>query len=59
MPESRLPLRILHLDDDPLQLELCRTWLKNEGYEVVGVESGQEAIQALRRDRFEMARPKV
>ena len=55
MPESNTPLRILHLDDDPLQLELARTWLQTEGHEVEGVQSGREAIEALRRDRFDLA----
>src|SRR5512140_199706 len=48
-------MRILHLDDDPLQLQIARAWLEGEGHEVVSVARGDEAIQAVRSQPFDVA----
>jgi two-component system, OmpR family, response regulator RegX3 len=48
-------MRILHLDDDPLQLEVARHWLEAEGHEVVSVARGDEAIEAARTQAFDIA----
>ncbi|MGE5094362.1 MAG: response regulator transcription factor [Betaproteobacteria bacterium] len=48
-------MRILHLDDDPLQLEIARNWLEGEGHAVSGVSRGQDAIDAIRQGGFDIA----
>jgi DNA-binding response OmpR family regulator len=48
-------MRILHLDDDPLQLEIAGDWLKAEGHEVVAVQSGTAAMQAMGTEFFDIA----
>jgi two-component system response regulator RegX3 len=48
-------MRILHLDDDPLQLQVARAWLESEGHEVVGVAGGNEAIAAAGSQHFDVA----
>ena len=40
-------MRILHLDDHPLQLDLARAWLEPHGHEIVSVTTGAEAIAAM------------
>lgn len=48
-------MRILLLEDDPLQMELARAWLEANGHRVHGVASGTDAMRALERDTFDMA----
>jgi DNA-binding response OmpR family regulator len=48
-------MRILHLDDDPLQLEIAGKWLGDEGHEVVAVERGAEALRAIESGSFDVA----
>ncbi len=48
-------MRILLLEDDPLQLELAQSWLEGAGHVVHGVTSGNAAMKALERDSFDMA----
>jgi two-component system response regulator RegX3 len=48
-------MRILLLEDDPIQLELARSWLEGNGHAVVGVSSGKGALKVLERDSFELA----
>lgn len=48
-------MRILHLDDDRLQLDLVRQWLEPAGHVVVGCASGREALKAIDRETFDMA----
>jgi len=48
-------MRILHLDDDPLQLEIARKWLEDQGHEVVGVQLGAEALAAIAAEGFDVA----
>jgi two-component system, OmpR family, response regulator RegX3 len=46
-PENAAAMRILHLDDHPLQLDLARAWLEPQGHELVSVTTGGEAIAAM------------
>ncbi|HZZ92935.1 MAG TPA: response regulator transcription factor [Usitatibacter sp.] len=48
-------MRILLLEDDPIQLELARSWLEGNGHAVTGVSSGKAALKVLERDSFELA----
>src|SRR5438105_5365542 len=48
-------MRILHLDDDRLQLDLARMWLEQEGHGVVDCLRGSEAIKAVERETFDLA----
>jgi DNA-binding response OmpR family regulator len=48
-------MRILHLDDDALQLDIVRSWLEGEGHEVHGAASGTEALRALDDGPFDLA----
>lgn len=40
-------LRILHVDDEPDTLKVVKTVLEKEGFEVVGVQSGKEALKEV------------
>ncbi|MFB0545350.1 MAG: ATP-binding protein [Anaerolineae bacterium] len=46
--------RIMVVDDEPDVLDLCIRVLTAEGYEVQGVDSGQEAIALVKRARFNL-----
>ncbi|MFW6155021.1 MAG: sigma-54-dependent transcriptional regulator [Planctomycetota bacterium] len=46
--------RILLVDDDPIILDSLGAFLREEGYEVVAVETVAAAVQALSGDRFEL-----
>ncbi|MEO6954838.1 MAG: sigma-54 dependent transcriptional regulator [Polyangia bacterium] len=46
--------RILIAEDDELTLELLEKVLRREGYEVLGVADGQAAIDALRKNTFDL-----
>jgi Response regulators consisting of a CheY-like receiver domain and a winged-helix DNA-binding domain len=48
-------MRILHLDDDRLQLEIARKWLEDQGHEIVSVERGADALAAIAAERFDVA----
>ena len=48
-------MRILHLDDDPLQRDVVQAWLRPAGHEVVAVATGAEALRALERGGFDLA----
>lgn len=48
-------MRILLLEDDPLQLELAQSWLEASGHSVSAVDSGTAALKALERDSFDLA----
>jgi two-component system, OmpR family, response regulator RegX3 len=51
----RLAMRILHLDDDRLQLDLVRQWLEPAGHVVSSCARGNEALKAIERETFDMA----
>jgi CheY-like chemotaxis protein len=46
--------RVLVVDDEPDVLLLCRVNLEFEGYEVVEAADGEEAMQRLREQRFDV-----
>ena len=46
--------RILHVDDEPDTLEVVKTILEKEGYEVESVESGKGALKQVKLDSFEL-----
>jgi two-component system response regulator RegX3 len=48
-------LRILLLEDDPIQLQLAQSWLQANGHQVTGVTEGHHALKALERDSFDLA----
>ncbi len=48
-------MRILLLEDDPDQLAIARHWLEEHGHGVHAFTSGDEAIRAIERDRFDIA----
>ena len=48
-------MRILLVEDDPIQLELAQSWLEGNGHLVVGATSGSAALKALERDSFDVA----
>lgn len=48
-------MRILLLEDDPLQLELASRWLAEAGHLVTGATRGSEAMKLLGRDSFDLA----
>ncbi|MCH7759326.1 response regulator [Patescibacteria group bacterium] len=47
--------RILHVDDEPDILETVKTILENEGFEVVSVDSGKEALKQIKSNNFRAA----
>ena len=47
-------VRILVVDDDPQVRELLAVLLESAGYNVSRAESGREALESLRRDRFDV-----
>jgi DNA-binding response OmpR family regulator len=48
-------MRILHLDDDRLQLELTHAWLTEAGHTVVSCAHSRDALRAVERDSFDLA----
>jgi DNA-binding NtrC family response regulator len=49
-----MPERILVVDDEPNMLDLFKKVLGKEGYQVVASSSGEEAIQQLETERFDL-----
>ena len=52
--EDKNPPRILIVDDDSGQRSLLNSFLSSQGFETVTVDSGEAALEALRRDGFSM-----
>lgn len=52
--EGKNPPRILIVDDDPGQRSLLNSFLTSQGFEIVTADSGESALDALRRDGFNM-----
>ncbi len=48
-------MRILCLDDDPLQLKLAGALLEQQGHTVIACTKGAAAIRAVERDTFDLA----
>ncbi len=49
-----IPLRILIVDDEAVMRVLLETFLKNCGHQTVAARSGEEAVQNLLFDNFDM-----
>ena len=49
-----IPARILVVDDEPQIRRVMRSTLTAEGYEVHDAKTGQEALDELRRDRYDL-----
>ena len=43
---------ILVVDDEPIVRESIRDWLKDAGYQVATAETGEEALELIRRQKF-------
>ena len=54
LPERILPERILVVDDEPNMLGLFKKVLEKEGYEVVTVSTGEEAVKKLGTEWFDL-----
>jgi DNA-binding response OmpR family regulator len=48
-------MRILYLEDEPLQAALARGWLEADGHSVSAHARGVDAIKALEAETFDMA----
>lgn len=52
-----LPIRILHVDDEPADLEITRIFLTREvkdDFDIVGVTSAKKALQQLESNKFDI-----
>lgn len=47
-------MRILLLEDDPLQLELAGRWLEDANHRVIGATRGSDAMKLLGRETFDL-----
>ncbi len=45
---------ILIVDDEPIVRESIRDWLNDAGYQVATAESGEEALEMIKRQDFEV-----
>jgi DNA-binding response OmpR family regulator len=54
MKASKLGLRILYLEDEPLQREIASRWLDEEECSVRAVDNGGDAIRAVERETFDV-----
>lgn len=51
------PIRILHVDDEPADLEIARILIKREvrdDFDIVGVRSAKEALETLESGQFDI-----
>jgi len=46
--------KILHVDDEPDTLAVVKKILETEGYEVIGLGSGKEALRAIDDDGYDL-----
>ncbi|MEK6596999.1 MAG: response regulator, partial [Gemmatimonadota bacterium] len=52
--EQRVKIRILLAEDNPVNQAVAATMLRKRGHEVVVVENGQLAVDAVSRERFDV-----
>ena len=53
--EKAMVIRILLIDDEEAHLEIAKTFLEQEkGFKIVTSLSAQEALDRLKRDRFDV-----
>lgn len=53
----RIPIKILHIDDEPMDLEITRVFLKRvakEKFEIESVLSPEEALDKLKSEQFDV-----
>ena len=55
MPWSRISLRVLCLEDDPVKSSVVRRWLVEEGHVAHSFMRGTDAIRAVERESFDLA----
>lgn len=48
-------MRILLLEDEPVQRSIATEWIRSGGHDVKAVEDGESAIRAVERDTFDLA----
>jgi DNA-binding response OmpR family regulator len=48
-------MRVLLLEDDPLQQELAATWLREAGHSVIAVGRSRDAMRVLEKERIDLA----
>ena len=51
-PTTRI--KILHVDDEDDTLAVVKTILEHEGYEVISVKRGDEALKMIKMDGFDL-----
>lgn len=49
-----MPVRILCIEDEPDMIDLIRLILRRKGYEILGANSGPEALALLERERVDL-----
>ena len=54
MTNSEKKIRILHVDDEQDTLEVVKTILEKEGFEVVSVNRGEEALKEIKVNGFNL-----
>ncbi len=47
-------MRVLLVDDDPIQVAIATSWLREHGHAVTSLQKGSEAIIRLQRDTFDI-----
>jgi two-component system response regulator RegX3 len=47
-------MRVLYMEDDPIQLEIVQKWLVVNGHSVLGVADADAATAAMMRDTFDL-----
>ena len=47
-------MKILGVDDNQDLLDLCELALTSEGHEYMGITSGEEAVQTLKEEQYDM-----
>jgi len=51
---TRKPMRVLLVEDNPVNRRLATVWFKKRGHSVVTAEDGLKALEALRADSFDL-----
>ncbi len=51
---SRTSARVLIVDDDDNTLEILQRWLAKEGYTTVSASDGQQCLEILEKDTFDI-----